>query len=457
MKWRPPVFVVTVVLCAISTYTPFWAGSIVYGQTSNDLRQRALELAYNLDHDQALELLRRAVALAPDDPAPHRSLASVLWLNLLFRRGAVTVDHYLGSLSRSSVDLAKPPPDIDREFRFHVERAISLAERRVASNPGSPQAHYDLGAAVGLQASYVATVEGRMLAGFRAAQRCYDEHEKVLALDPSRKDAGLIVGTYRYIVSTMALPMRMMAYVAGFGGGRERGIQMLEETAEFNMQKAGGLDTKPKAGVHDTTPKAGVHDTTPKAGVHDTEAKAGVHDTEAKAGVGNDSRTDSLFALVLVYNRERRFDDALRVLQELRRLYPRNRLLLLEAGATALRGGRAQQADDLLTEGLAMLAKDQRARIPGEEALWRYKRGAARASLGRAEAAFADLQSASSADAQAWVHGRARVELGRLALKRGDRGAAAAEARQAETLCVRGNDPVCIQDARSLLRSSNGR
>ena len=418
MKWRPPVFVVTVVLLAISSYTSLSIGTIISAQTGNELRQRALELAYNLDHDQALELLRRAVALSPDDPAPHRSLASVLWLNLLFRRGAVTVDHYLGSFSRSTVDLAKPPPDIDREFRLHVERSISLAERRVASNPGSAQAHYDLGAAVGLQASYVATVEGRMLAGFRAAQRSYDEHEKVLALDPSRKDAGLIVGTYRYLVSTLSLPMRMMAYVAGFGGGRARGIQMLEDTAEFNPQKVG---------------------------------------PDTKASAGNDARTDALFALVLVYNRERRFDDALRVLQELRRLYPRNRLLLLEAGATALRGGRAQQADDLLTEGLAMLAKDQRARMPGEEALWRYKRGAARAALGRAEPALADLQSATGADAQPWVHGRARVELGRLALKRGDRGAAVVEARQAETLCERGNDPVCIEDARALLRSSNGR
>jgi tetratricopeptide (TPR) repeat protein len=418
MKWRPPVFVVTLVLWAISSYPSFSIGTILCAQTSDDLRQRALELAYNLDHDQALELLRRAVALSPDDPAPHRSLASVLWLNLLFRRGAVTVDHYLGSFSRSTVDLAKPPPDVDREFRFHVERSISLAERRVASNPGSAQAHYDLGAAVGLQASYVATVEGRMLAGFRAARRCYDEHEKVLALDPSRKDAGLIVGTYRYLVSTLSLPMRMMAYVAGFGGGRARGIQMLEETAEFNTQKV-GPDTKPTA--------------------------------------GNDARTDALFALVLVYNRERRFEDALRVLQELRQLYPRNRLLLLEAGATALRGGRAQQADDLLTEGLAMLAKDQRARMPGEEALWRYKRGAARAALGRTEPALADLQSATSADAQPWVHGRARVELGRLALKRGDRVAAAVEARQAETLCERGDDPVCMEDARALLRSSNGR
>jgi tetratricopeptide (TPR) repeat protein len=374
---------------------------------SAQLRLEALDLAYNLDHDQALVLLRRAVALDPSDPAPRRSLASVLWLNVLFRRGAVTVDHYLGSLSRPSVDLAKPPADVDAEFREHVQRAIALAERQVSAHPRDPQAHYDLGAALGLQASYMATVEGRMLAGFRAARRSFDEHEEVLALDPSRADAGLIVGTYRYLVSTLSLPMRMMAYVAGFGGGRDRGIQMLERTA--------------------------------------------------RPAPGNDARTDAMFALVLVYNRERRYGDAVQVLQELRRLYPRNRLLLLEAGATELRGGRARQADDVLTEGLRMLARDQRARIPGEESLWRYKRGAARAALGRSDLALADLQGATAEDAPAWVSGRARVELGRLALTRGDRAQAAANARQAETSCERGNDPVCVQDARALLRSTNGR
>src|SRR5438093_6866201 len=179
MKWRPPVFVVTVALLAISTQIPSSTGTIVHAQTSNELRQRAVELAYNLDHDQALELLRRAIALAPDDPGPHRSLASVLWLNILFRRGAVTVDHYLGSFSRSTVDLSKPPPEIDTEFRTHVARAIELAAKRIAANPKDVQAHYDLGAAVGLQASYVATVEGKLLAGFGAGRRSSDEHGKV--------------------------------------------------------------------------------------------------------------------------------------------------------------------------------------------------------------------------------------------------------------------------------------
>lgn len=423
MNWQLPVRVLAaVILMAVPCSAVVPTRSAPPLETANELRLRGLDLACNLDHDQALELLRRAVAMAPDDPAPHRSLAAVLWLNLLFRRGAVTVDHYLGSFSRSSVDLAKPPPEIDAEFRLHVERAIALAERRVAANPKDAQAHYDLGAAVGLQASYVATVEGKMLAGFRAARRAYDEHEKALALDPSRKDAALVVGTYRYVVSTLSLPMRMIAYVAGFGGGRDRGIQMLRETAELDP------DTKP---------------------VHDSSGAA--------IKRGNDARADALFALILVYNRERRWDDALKVLSELQRLFPRNRLLWLEAGSTALRAGRAQQADQLLNEGLAMLANDTRPRIPGEEALWRYKRGAARAALGRTDEALTDLTVASGADSQHWVNGRARVELGRLALKRGDRDGAAQEARQAETLCERGKDPVCIEDARSLLRTSNGR
>ena len=393
-------------IAALLIVLPFGLPAPAALQDSPDaLVTRAEALAYDLDHQEALKLLRQSISLAPGDPRAHRALANVLWLNLLFQRGAVTVDHYLGSFSSSTVDLKKPPADVDAEFRREVGKAIELAEQRVAAHPNDAQAHYDLGAAVGLQASYVATVEGRMLAGFRNARRAYDEHERVLALDPSRKDAGLIVGTYRYVVSTLSLPMRMMAYVAGFGGGRDVGIRMIE----------------------------------------------------AAAASPSDSRVDALFALVLMYNRERRYDDALRMLQELRRLHPRNRLVVLEAGSTALRGGNAVRAEGLLTEGLAMLAADKRQRIPGEEGLWRYKRGAARVALGRLEEATQDLQAAISPDTAGWVQGRARVELAKIALAQSDAATAATQARQAEALCELGQDPVCVDDARKMLRSARGR
>jgi hypothetical protein len=33
----------------------------------------------------------------------------------------------------------------------------------------------------------------------------------LMALDPSPKDAGLVVGTYRYVVATLSLPPRWVA------------------------------------------------------------------------------------------------------------------------------------------------------------------------------------------------------------------------------------------------------
>ena len=365
---------------------------------ARELRARAADLTYNLDHDEAVALLRRAVAAEPNDPANHRALASTIWLNILFKRGAVTVDHYLGSVTRASVEIRDPPRDLDAEFKREIARAIELAEKRVAAAPRDAQALFDLGTTVGLQASYIASVEGRLMAAFRAARRSYETEETVLEIDPRRKEAGLIVGTYRYVVSTLSLPMRVLAYAAGFGGGKERGLRMIEETVE----------------------------------------------------AGGENRTDAEFALVLLYNRERRYADALRVLENLRRQYPRNRLVVLEAGATAIRGDRPADAEALLNDGLAMLARDSRARIPGEDALWHYRRGAARVRLRRPDAALADLRAALAPGAAGWVQGRTHLEMARLAAQQGDRAGVLREAAEAIAVCGRSSDPLCVDEAKRI-------
>jgi len=241
---RPTAACVTILLlwsCA--------AHAALQPEAADALRARATQLIYEHQHDEAISVLRGAVAIAPDQSATQHSLASSLWLKMLFLRGAVTVDHDLGSFSRARVDLAKPPPGLVSEFQKSI-----------------------------------------------------------------------------------------------------------------------------------------------------------------------------MFALVLVYNRERRYDEARRTLQELRKLHPRNRLVLLEEGSTALRAGRPAHAERVLTEGLAMLAATTGPKIPGEDTLWRYKRGAAR-----------------------------------VALQQGSPDAAADEARQAEALCRRGQDPVCLDEAKKLLRTSDGR
>jgi len=363
------------------------------------LRTRASVELYNLDRERAIESFRKAVAADPQDAGAYRGLAGAYWLSITFRRGTMTVDDYLGGTSRSRSAATPPSPEIAAAFNEAVERALALGRARVAANPGDAAAHYELGAAVGLRASYIATVEGSAMRAFKAARGAYDEHEQVLKLDASRKDAGLIVGTYRYIVATLSLPLRWMAYVAGFGSGREQGVQLVEGAAAYP----------------------------------------------------GDNQADARFALLVLYNREGRYDDALAQLAMLRERYPRNRMMWLESGSTSLRAGKPGDAEKFLSEGIARLASDTRPRMFGEDALWSYKRGAARAALGRHADARTDFEKALTVDARNWVHGRTHLELGKLALKAANRASATEHLRMAVRLCESDNDRAAADEARKLL------
>ena len=373
------------------------AGAAAQSQPAFD---RAYELAYNLDHNEAIALLKQAAEADPSSADAQRHVAVVTWLNVLFRRGSVTVDSYMGGVTRSNFKLPAPPADLDAGFKAYAANAIALAQARVDANPRDVDALYDLGAALGLQASYVATIEGKVRQGFGAARRAYNLHEKVLELNAGRRDAGLIVGTYRYVVSALSLPARWAAYIVGFGGGKEKGIELIEGASRYG-----------------------------------------------------ETQIDAKFALVLIYNREKRYGEALAILSELQRRFPRNRLLWLEKGATAIRAGRGAEAEAVLTEGLRKLDTDYRAKMPGERALWLYKRGAARVLLRRTADARRDLDSALAQGPLGWVQGRIHVELGKAADLEGDRARAVSLYQRAAGICRAQQDPACAEEAARLAGS----
>jgi len=363
------------------------------------LRTRGQQLGYDLDYDTALAVFREAIAADPNHPAGYRLAAATAWIQLLFQQGAVTADDYLGE-ARSERRRQPPTPDLDAFFRDYLNRALTLAERRCRDTAGNADAHFQLGAVYGFQATYAATVEGRLFDSLRAARRAYSEHQRVLDLDPNRQDAGLIIGMYRYAVSTLSMPSRLVARLAGFGGGRERGLRLVEDAARYP----------------------------------------------------SDIQTNARFVLVVMYNREARHDEALRVIGELQRQYPRNRLLWLEAGSTALRAGRPAEARKALEEGLAKLVEDPRPRAFGELARWRYYHGAALVALKETEAAGLELRAALTDPARAWIQGRIHSELGKLADVAGNRLRATDEYRVAARLCGDDQDDVCAKEARTLMK-----
>src|SRR5262245_18184585 len=82
------------------------------------LRARGLDLGYNLDYEDALTAFRAAIAADPNHPAAYRLVAAMMWINALFRQGAVTAEDYLGQ-ARSEV--ARQP--IAQSFETEIGRA----------------------------------------------------------------------------------------------------------------------------------------------------------------------------------------------------------------------------------------------------------------------------------------------------------------------------------------------
>jgi tetratricopeptide (TPR) repeat protein len=375
-------------------------GTASANPASEALRVRGNAELYSLEHARAAATFRDAIAADPADAAAYRGLAGALWIGIAFDRGTMTVDSYLGRVTRDKVPLPPPPAAVSAEFNRSIDKALSLTRAKLAARRDDPDAAFELGAAIGLRASYAATIEGGVMGAFRSAKEAYDAHERVLALRPDRRDAGLIVGMYRYLIATLSMPLRWMAYAVGFGGGRERGLELMLQAAEYP----------------------------------------------------GDNQAEARLALVLVFNREQRYDDALIQLQKLRARYPLNRLLWLETGGTLLRAGRAREAEPFFSDGIAKLSASSGSRMFGEEALWHYKRGTARAVLGRTAEARTDLMAALNTPARNWVHGRAHFELGKIEQSGGQAGAARVHLESAARLCDSDRDGATADEARKLIK-----
>src|SRR5206468_7112074 len=81
---------------------------------------------------------------------------------------------YLGRATQPNTPMAPPPPETAAAFRDAIDHAITIARARLARNANDADAHFQLGAAVGLRASYTATVEGRD----RKSTRLHSSHDQ---------------------------------------------------------------------------------------------------------------------------------------------------------------------------------------------------------------------------------------------------------------------------------------
>ena len=243
--------------------------------------------------------------------------------------------------------------------------ALSAASRRDGSR-GDAETAYQVGAAYRLLSALAGTIGGSQWRTLGAARRAYQEHQRVLTIDPARADARLTIGLYRYFVSRRPPWSRLVARVAGIDSDRSEGVRLVEQAA---------LSEGP-------------------------------------------AQASALFSLIVIYNQQARYDEALTVIDRLQRRFPRNRLLWLEAAATELRAGRPADARVSIERGLGMLEADKRPRAYSELARWRYYYGVSLARLHQVDAAHQQFTAALQGESLEWLRDLANLELRKLASQR---------------------------------------
>lgn len=244
----------------------------------DSLVSKGLDHFYNLEYDQAAADFSAAAQQQPDDANVWNHLAQTILYHAIYRSGALESQLVTASnpfLRREKVNMT---PTEDKAFNDAINNSLGISLSRLQQDNNDAGALYTLGIAYGLRANYNFSARKAWVNALHDGTRARKAHARVCRLEPDNVDARLIPGLYDYVTGSLPIGYRILGFLGGYRGDRERGIRTLE--------------------------------------------------TIAREGKSN--RVDAEAFLALIYRRERRAQDAIPLVENLIREFPRCYLLRFE-------------------------------------------------------------------------------------------------------------------------------
>ena len=186
---------------------------------------------YNLEYDQALAEFEKASHQDPSAVGPHNHIAQTLLYREMYRNGALETQLVSGNNPFLRQKKLNPSPQVEKQFSDEIQKAMELADARLARNANDTDALYARGVAFGLRANYTFLVRKAWRDSLRDATAARKDSNRVTELDPANYDARLIQGVHDYVVGSLPWSWRMLGFLVGFHGDKERGLQTLEEVS----------------------------------------------------------------------------------------------------------------------------------------------------------------------------------------------------------------------------------
>jgi tetratricopeptide (TPR) repeat protein len=257
---------------------------------------------YNLDYEKAKKQFEEIIRKDSKHPAGYVYLASAVWLEHLSKLRGIQTQIYNRGNAFFRLREAPATPAVDKLFYTTIQKGLIRSKLRLQKDRTDLAGLYYLGSAHGTIAGYESTIKRSFLSSLQNGTEAVDAHKKLVKLYPSFNDAYVSIGMYNYVMGRLPAAMKILMLLGGVRGSKEEGLKQLERAAD-----------------------------------HGTLAK-----DEAAA------------VLVLLYDREKQHERALKRLQKLSEKYPANPVFRFETAAMLGKLGKFRESlaiyDSLLKE-----------------------------------------------------------------------------------------------------------
>jgi hypothetical protein len=187
---------------------------------------------YNLDFSGAQEDFSLWQKQHPDDPVGPVSEAAGFLFSEFNRLGVLEAQFYENDDKFEKRAKLDPDPELRERFQSAIARAEKLAHARLEKDSRDRDALFALTLCSGLQADYAALIEKRNLASLHFTKEASSSAQQLLAVCHDCYDALLATGFSKYVIGSMAAPVRWFLRMGGFAADKQSGISDLQTTAE---------------------------------------------------------------------------------------------------------------------------------------------------------------------------------------------------------------------------------
>jgi hypothetical protein len=225
--WR-----IVAVLCACCIFSLVARAKDLPTMATSSPLDQGFSGLYNLDFAGAQRDFVAWQQLHPDDPVGPVSEAAGFLFSEFDRLGVLEAQFYENDKAFTERPKLAPDLALRQHFMDAIGRAERLSHARLAKDSKDRDALFALTLSSGLQADYAALIEKRNLASLHFTKEASVSAQQLLTVCHDCYDALVATGFSKYIIGSMAAPVRWILHMGGLPSDKQGGIADLQTTAE---------------------------------------------------------------------------------------------------------------------------------------------------------------------------------------------------------------------------------